>query len=58
MLIADTHAHTGLHNITDAGLKHFSDAVASSSTITAVSLAGKSYWLVCWHEWDRALVCM
>jgi len=52
------HTHTGLDKITDAGLKAFSAAVGSSTTITTVKLGGKYEWLVCWHEWSRVLVCM
>ena len=39
------HSHTGI-SITDAGLKDFSAALGSSSTITAVKLSCKSEWLV------------
>ena len=39
VLIADT--HTDLENVTDAGMKDFSAALASSSTITEVTLDGK-----------------
>ena len=49
------HTHTDLDNVTDAGLKDFSAAVGSSSTITTVELAGKCEWLVCSYEWARAL---
>ena len=40
------HTHTGLDNVTDASLKAFSAALASSKTITSVELMGKSEWLV------------
>jgi putative Ca2+/H+ antiporter (TMEM165/GDT1 family) len=52
------HTHTDLDKITDTGLKAFSAAVGSSTTITTVKLGGKYEWLVCWHEWSRVLVCM
>ncbi len=35
------HTYTGLDNVTDAGLKAFSAALSSSSTITTVTLQGK-----------------
>ena len=44
VLIAD--AHTGLGNVTDAGLKAFSAALGSNTTITTVMLTSKSEWLV------------
>ena len=53
-----THAHTGLDEVTDAGLKAFSAALASSMTITAVTLGGKCECLVCSYEWARVLLCM
>ena len=40
------HTHTGLENVTDAGLKAFSAALGSSTTITTVELKSKSEWLV------------
>ena len=40
------HAHTGLDEVTDAGLKAFSAALDSSTTITTVELNSKSEWLV------------
>ena len=40
------HTRTGLENVTDAGLKAFSAALGSSSTITAVKLQCKHEWLV------------
>ena len=40
------HTHTDLREVTDAGLKAFSAALGSSSTITTVELDGKSEWLV------------
>ena len=51
------HSHTGL-DITDAGLKDFSAALASSTTITIVVLHGKFAWLVCSYEWSLVLLCM
>ena len=38
--------HTELDKVTDAGLKAFSAALGSSTTITTVMLAGKYEWLV------------
>ena len=38
------HAHTGSYNVTDAGLKAFSAALGSSTTITTVELIGKFTW--------------
>ena len=52
------HSHTGLDEVTDAGLKAFSAALASSMTITAVTLGGKCECLVCSYEWARVLLCM
>ena len=40
------HTHTDLDKVTDAGLKAFSAALGSSSTITTVKLNGKSEWLI------------
>ena len=40
------HTHTDLEHVTDAGLKAFSAALGSSSTITTVTLQGKYKWLV------------
>ena len=40
------HTHTELEQVTDAGLKAFSAALASSSTITTVTLECKHEWLV------------
>ena len=56
VLIADT--NTGRDNITDAGMKAFSAALGSSSTITTVKLWCTYECLVCWHEWVRVLMCM
>ena len=39
------HTHTGLGKVTDAGLKAFSAALGSSTTVTTVFLDGKSEWL-------------
>ena len=50
------YTHTGLDQVTDAGLKAFSAALGSSTTITTVKLEGK--WSMCWHAWGRVLVCM
>ena len=44
--IDSCHTRTGLENVTDAGLKAFSAALGSSSTITTVTLGGKYKWLV------------
>ena len=38
------HSHTGI-GITDTGLKAFSAALGSSTTVTTVFLDGKSEWL-------------
>ena len=40
------HSHTGLGKVTDAGLKAFSAALGSSTTITTVELGCKYEWLV------------
>ena len=40
------HTHTDLRKVTDAGMKDFSAALGSSSTITTVKLSGKSERLV------------
>ena len=40
------HTPTALENVTDAGLKAFSAALGSSSTITTVMLSGKYKRLV------------
>ena len=40
------HTHTGLEKVTDAGLKDFSAAVGSSTTITTVVLGGQYEWLL------------
>ena len=52
-MIADTHTHThthtALHEVTDVGLKAFSAALGSSTTITKVELVGKLFWFMCWH---------
>ena len=40
------HTHTGLRKITDAGLKAFSAALGSSTSITTVELCGKYECLV------------
>ena len=40
------HTHTDLGKVTDAGLKDFSAALGSSTSITTVTLAGKYEWLV------------
>ena len=40
------HTHTGLNKVTDAGMKDFSAALASSTTITTVILVGTSVWCV------------
>ena len=51
------YTHTGLNKVTDAGLKDFSAALGSSSTITTVSLGCKSEWLAsCLYEWARVCV--
>ena len=48
------HTHTDLDKVTDAGLKTFSAALGSSTSITTVKLACKSDWRVrmsgsmCW----------
>ena len=48
---------TDLSKITDAGLKDFSAALGSSSTVTTVTLSCKSEWLASWsHEWARVRV--
>jgi hypothetical protein len=41
------HTHTVVPNVTDAGLKDFSAALSSSSTITTVLLYSKYEWLLC-----------
>ena len=41
------HTHTGLYKVTDAGLKAFSAALGSSTTITTVWLDGKYAFLTC-----------
>ena len=51
-------SHTGLYKVTDAGLKAFSAALGSSTTITTVTLGGKSECLACSYEWVHAWVCM
>ena len=40
------HTHTDLPSVTDVGLKAFSAALGSSTTITTVILGGKYKWLV------------
>ena len=50
-------SHTVLEGVTDAGIKDFSAALGSSTTITTVELCGKSGWYR-WHELGRVLVCM
>ena len=40
------HTHTELYKVTDAGLKAFSDALGSSTSITTVELSCKSEWSV------------
>ena len=50
------YTHTGLRKVTDAGMKAFSAALGSSTTITTVGLDGKYKWLVCLAK--RALLCM
>ncbi len=40
------HTHTGLSQVTDTGLKAFSAALGSSTTITTVDLSGKFACLV------------
>ena len=40
------HTHTGLDNVTDAGLKDFSAVLGSSTTITTVELGGKQLRVV------------
>ena len=40
------HTYTDLHKVTDTGLKAFSAALRSSSTITTVTLHGKYECLV------------
>ena len=52
------HMHTDFYQVTDAGFKAFSAALASSSSITEVELRCKFEWLVCWYEWGRVSVCM
>ena len=44
------HTHTGIDQVTDDGLKAFSAALGSSTTITTVTLN-------C-YEWARVLLCM
>ena len=51
------HTHTGLPSVTDAGMKDFSAALGSSSTITTVTLSCKSEVVVsCSCEWSRVCV--
>ena len=50
------YTNTDLCNITDAGMKDFSAAVRSSSTITTVALGGKYDWVVSWNQWKRVHV--
>ena len=50
------HTHTELYKVTDAGLKAFSDALGSSTSITTVGLYGKYKWLVCLV--NRGFLCM
>ena len=50
------HTHTDLIEFTDTGLKAFSAALASSTTITSVELHGKYEWVVCLD--NRAFLCM
>ena len=53
------HTHTGLHKVTDTGMKDFGVALGSSTTITAVTLSRKSEWLASFlYEWTHVLVCM
>ena len=52
------HSHTDLEKVTDAGLKAFSAALGSSSTITTVTLMGKSELLSCSYERSHVLLCM
>ena len=56
ILIADT--NTDQDNVTDAGLKAFSAALGSSSTITTVALKCKYERLVRWYPWVSVLMCM
>ena len=48
--------HTGSDEVTDAGLKAFSAALGSSTTITTVKLIGKYKRLVCLD--NRSFLCM
>ena len=50
------HTYTALDEVTDAGLKAFSAALGSSTTITTVTLSSKHKWLVCLTK--RAFLCM
>ena len=58
VLIADTRTHTALKKVTDVGLKDFSAAVGSSSTITTVQLISKHgrVWSV--SAWGMVCVCV
>ena len=38
------------YKVNDAGLKAFSAALGSSSTITTVTLGCKYDWVVCWNR--------
>ena len=49
------HSHTGI-GITDTGLKDFSAALGSSTTITAVTLYGK--YISVWCVWTTVLFCV
>ena len=40
------HTHTDFEQVTDAGMKDFSAALGSSTSITTVTLQGKSEWMV------------
>ena len=46
LVLMTCHSHTGLDEVTDVGLKAFSAALGSSTTIATVSLRCKSEWLV------------
>ena len=51
------HTYTGLPKVTDVGLKDFSAALGSSSTITTVRLNGKPERLAsCSYEWTHVCV--
>ena len=57
-LIVRAHTHTDLQKVTDTGLKAFSAALGSSTTIIKVELDSKYECLACLYECVHVMLCM